>query len=603
MTPFRLLVPSLAAALLLGAEPVVQAPTAAVWAPVAAALASGSPNAEKLITALTTARPGWVDGWREQARLYLRLDKPVLALDALAKARAIDPNDSECLALQIRALAQAGRPEESYALVTRSAGRDPKGLLRGEAGLVAAAAGDASKATVFLSEAKLRCGPQVPVHLLFLEARIAILNQEYAKAEVVLTSAVSQKPDFIDGWTELGRVRLARVEADPEDDASLSGAEEAFAKAAAGDRRDIGARIGLGRSRLLRADRAQRAGDRNGAQERLRQATLPLEEAVALASGSAEAHALLGEASLRLGHPSKAIIHLEQARTLGLTDRHLSFQLAAALSAAGRGPEAEKLLAGITITDPAEQLVVGLTAYDNQDDVQAYRWLSQCAPALANHASGGAAWRHAGHAALRRSSADTATAAEWRSRAEDAYLAAIALGDRPAHDHLVALASASPADDACRMGWRLLKTEGFLSGDGWRLTAGFAGAAATGGEGFLGAFSHAPVITSLWLLLGLGSLVTGIVLLVKALRPLPMPGLESRGQRSARSATNQGLAPAPRPGLRTRTADGTATAAPLLTPSVKPRRTPEPMVEPAAGADTMMPASFKPPEDDALERR
>ena len=579
------------------------APTAALWKPVANALATGAPEAETQLKDLTRRFPAWADGHRELALWLQRSGKSEAALAEIRAARAIDPSDPELIALEIRLLGAVGKADEAYTLVSRSAGRDTKGILRLEAGLLAAAQGDAGKATTFLAEAKLRCGPRIPSEALMLEARIAILGKDLAKAEVALSSAVGQREDFLEGWRELGRIRLARAEASPEEALSFLGAaDQAFSRAAAVDVREVAARIGLGQARLGMAEYLARANDAERAQTTLQSATTPLEDAVALEPENTLGHALLGRTQLRLGHHESALVHLRRAQELGLAERGLLVDLATALAKTGHPADADAMFAAIQLPTAAERLQAGLEAYDNHHDTQAVRWLSAAAPELPGAALQASTWRYAGHAAARFAT-QAVERDGWLDQAAKCYLAGAILGDSSALDHYIALQAQRSPSHALDAGWATLQVEGLASGRGWSLVL-----SNLGGDGIGGAVRQAPLTVLSLVLLGLAPLGLGLWLLRR--RPQAYAsGLARPAVRSSRTTnTDLGLAAAPLPGLRTNSQEPPLTAAPpRLTPGVKPRRSvTTPLVAPPTqSAETMMPAPFANPEgeDDALERR
>jgi Flp pilus assembly protein TadD len=598
MNLLRPLVPALLAVALGAVEGLPgTAPTAEMWKPVADALAKGSPEAEPQLQALSAKFPSWSDGPREIAYLQLRAGRHEAALASIRAARTIAPQDPELIPLEMRCLAAAGKLEEAYALVVRSAGKDPRGALRLEAGLLAVAHGDPSRATTFLAEAKLRCGPRIPPEVLILEARIAILNKDLSRAEVALSSAVGQQENHGDAWRELGRVRLARAEANPAEVLALSsGAEQAFAKAVACNPRDAVSRIGLGRARIQLADSLNQSGDVARATLALNQAIPPLEEAVALNPQASEGHALLGQVTLRLGFHQGAVVHLRRAQELKSPERTLAIDLATALGRTGETAAAEEILNSVTFASPAHQLLAGLEAYDGGNDPQAVRWLTDAAPNLPGQSLKAATWRYAGHAALRQADKDPGQTEAWRDKAAAAYHQALQLGDRQALTHLLALESPRSPTHAMAAGWALLESQQYLSLHGWQLVLANFGASATRGEGLPGV-RHAPLGLLAWLLLGFAPLIIGLWL------------LKPRSASQLPPATNRERPAAPpRPSVKT-----PIPATPVLTPSVKPRRptslpqasmpTPPPMATPPAG-ETMMPSSFSTPkDDDALERR
>ncbi len=525
--PLRLVLLAACALPLAAADPpptAGTAPTAAEWTPVQQALAAAAPGAETRLLALLRTYPKWADGNRVLAARLLEAGKAAEALAAARRAAELAPTDGEALRLQVRALAELKRGAEIWALVEQSGGRDPKGWLRYDAGMAALRLGDTTRATTYYNEAKVRSPGRIPAEFLFLDSRIAIALRDFPRAELALASATAQEAEFVDGWYELGRVRLVLADADGEQRAAwVTKAGEAFAVVAAKAPGDAAGHIGLARVAIEEAKRLTADGAADNAGARLHDAQAALRRALAARPDSAEAETLRGDVATRLEQWDEAVTALRRARDLGATDRTLTFNLAIALQQTGRAEEGEALLKSMTAISPAEQVTVAMGAYRSRNWLLATVLLTKAVDGLDDQPAQAATWRFIGHGYSRlaegRSGADRETALD---RAAEAYARAGALGDFHARRFLLASEAARSPERGYAAAWTLIGWD-FLNFPAWGEAVRDYGAAKTGGAGIAGMAARAPLHLAIWGVLVLLPLIFWINHLRRRSRPVTVP--------------------------------------------------------------------------------
>ncbi len=505
------------------------APSQAEWAPVQQALDSQAPDAQARLTALLRTYPAWADGNKALARVLIDQGKSAEALAAAKRANQLAPADVEALRIQIRALADLQRKAEIVTLVELSAAKDTKGWLHYEAGLAAVSFGDGAKAETYLSAAKSRGGAKVPAEFLYLDSRIAILAKDYPRAELALSSATTQQPDFWDGWYELGRVRLVLIDSAPPGQRGdwAKKAAEAFAVVAKNVPNEPNALVGLGRAALEQAKVlvAEHNDDQAGAS--LREAVTHLTRAIELKPDLAEAYVLVGDAQLRLEQWAAAAVALERARQLGAKDRILTFNLAIVWQQTGRNVEAEALLKSVTATSPAEQVTIGLSAYRSRNWLLATNLLTTAVGSLDDREARASTWRLIGHAhsSLAHAKSNKPEDVERElDAASAAYKNSGDLADFPARRFYLATEAARSSERAYTAAWQMIAWDA-LNLRAWGVAAANYGAAKTGGQGIGGMASRAPLHLAAWGLLTvipLGLFVWGL------LKRQPASALEPR---------------------------------------------------------------------------
>lgn len=490
---------------LAAAEVKATAPSQAEWAPVQQALDNQATDAQAKLTALLRTYPTWADGNKALARLLIEQGKPAEALAAAKRTTSIAPDDIEALRIQVRALTELKRPAEIATLMGAAAAKDSKGWLHYEAGLAAVSAGDSTKAESYLNAAKTRGGAKVPAEFLFLDSRIAILAKDYPRAELALSSATTQQPDFWDGWYELGRVRLVLVDSAPlgQRSAWIKKATEAFSAVAKNVPTDPNAHTGLGRAALEQAKVLVAQDNNDQASASLREAVGHLNHALALNPQLAEAYVLLGDAQIRLEQWEAAATALQQAQKCGATERSLTFNLAIALQQTGENAAAETLLKSITAAGPAEQITLGMGAYRSRNWLLATNLLTAAVSSLEDQAARASTWRIIGHthsklAQVKNLAPDDVE--RERDTASAAYKQAGDLVDFPARRFYLAAEAARSPERAYTAAWDMIAWDALNPG-AWALVLGNYGAAKTGGQGIGGMASRAPVHLAAWGLL------------------------------------------------------------------------------------------------------
>ena len=610
-------------------------PTAAEWAPVQLALDANQPEAQAQLHALLRTYPAWGDGNKILARLLLEQGKAAEALAAAKRANESVPDDSEALRIQIRALASLQRKADIYTLIDQSGGKDPKGWLRYEAGLAAVSFNDALKAETLLKEAKSRSGAKTPAEFLFLESRVAILARDFIRSELALTSATTQKPDFWDGWYELGRVRLVLAERESaQREAWIKKAGEAFTVVAQNVPGDAAGHLGQGRVALEQAKQLMATGQSDNAGGKLREAVAACNRALSIRPDLAEAYILLGDVNLRLEKWDDAVTALQRAKGLGAQERSLTFNLAIALQQTGKADQAAALLNTVTAANVAEQITLGMGAYRSKNWLVAATLLPKSVDQLEDAEAKGATWRFIGHARSRLAEARTdAERDQWLDAAAEAYRNAGDLLDFTARRFFVASEAARSPERAYAAAWTMIGWDP-LQLDAWGQVLANYGAAKTGGHGLGGMAQRAPLHLAGWFLLVLGPLAFfGMNLLRRrqqpettasanagrprtTKRPLPAPAPPAARQPTPRQAVTPVKPSRPQVQSKTETeeiapppkAKEKAETLALNAPKHKPRllpgtRTPS-KVEASSPADkTMQPTTGPDIQAQALERR
>ena len=567
--------------LLLAAETapvtVAKTPSAAEWAPVQQAIDANQPNAQAQLLALLKTYPAWGDGNKTLARLLLEQGKAAEALVAAKRANQITPDDSEALRIQIRALTDLERKADIYTLIDQSAGKDPKGWLRYEAGLAAVRFNDAVKAEKLFKEAQSRAGAKTPPEFLMLDSRVAILARDFARAELALASATAQQPDFWDGWYELGRVRLVLADREStQRETWVKKAGEAFGIVVKNVPGDAAGHLGQGRVALEQAKQLTTAGQDDNAGGKLRDAEAAFHRALTIKPDHAEAYVLLGDVQLRLEKWDAAVTALQRAKGLGANDRSLTFNLAIALQQTGKADQAAALLNSITAASTAEQVTLGMGAYRSKNWLLAATLLPKAVEQLENAEAEGATWRFIGHARSRLAEARTGAEREqWLDAAAEAYRNAGGLLDFPARRFFIASEAARSPERAYAAAWTMISWDP-LTLSAWGQVIAHYGAAKTGGQGLGGMAQRAPLHLAVWCLLVVAPLAFfGLGLLRRRNRPeSPTPARAGRPQADKRPISEP--VPTRQPTPRQ-----------AVTP-VKPRRPP---VQPKTGPNKIIPAS------------
>ena len=558
-----------------GPAPAVKIPTAAQWAPVQQAIDANQPNAQAQLLALLKTYPAWSDGSKILAHLLLKQGKAAEALAAAKRANQIAPDDSEALRIQIRALADLQRKADIYALIGQSGSKDSKGWLHYEAGLAAVGFSDAARAESLLKEAKSRVGAKLPPEFLFLDSRVAILARDFNRAELALTSATAQQPDFWDGWYELGRVRLVLADRESEQrEAWIKKAADAFEVVVKNVPGDAFGYLGQGRVALEQSKQLQGSGMDDNADGKLREAAAAFNRALAVRPDLAEAYVLLGDAQLRLGKWDEAVSALQRAKGLGANQRSLTFNLAIALQQTGKPDQAAALLNTVTAASPAEQATLGMSAFRSKNWLLANTLLPKAVDQLEDAEAKGATWRFIGHARSRL--AEMRTGAErdqWLDAAAEAYRNAGDFRDFPARRFFNASAAARSPERAYAAAWVMLGWDP-LAPDAWGQVIANYGAAKTGGHGIGGMAQRAPLHLAGWCLLFLA--------------PLAFFGLGLRPRRRQAATTAPAGAGRPRPGKRP-VAGPAAVRQPTPLQAATPIRPSRPTVQPKTETEEIPP--------------
>lgn len=478
-------------------------PSPGEWSSIRAEVRAGVPGALGRLMTMTARYPAWIDGRRELATAQLAAGNTEAALASARAASSL--GDLESLGIEIRALGILKRPAEAYTVVDVASDRDLDGWLHYEAGLVAVAAGHSAKAESFLGEARARAVGRIPPEFQYLESRIAVAVQDYAKAEQALSSAVLQRPDYWTGWFDLARVRTVLADRDPDNRQDyLNKADEAIAKVVAGVPGDPDVLLVQARISWLLGRTLARAGEET-AVGRFTSA-LSAAQGVLSRKESLEAVKIAGDSAIHLGRWAEAVTYLSQAQRQGPTERGVAFSLASAHQHLGHDREAAAVLASLPKASPAEDLEVAVDAYEAKNWGLAHRYFLSGAVG-ATPETVASALRYAGLAAAQIASAATGDEQrQWLDKARDAWSEAVQREDALALRLLVVQESQRGPASAYAVGWRLLREDSWLSGEGWGLVLGNYGPAISGGQGPWGVLVHHPGHALAWLTLMLGPL-------------------------------------------------------------------------------------------------
>lgn len=561
--PRRASVPALLLALLvlpLAGLRAGDAPTDAEWSPIAAALVAGTQGSITDAERLLQRYPQWPDGFRALALAKLQSGDARGAWSAARQALIINSADADAGAIGVQALAAqvvahdllSNGKERAWPDVFAVADKftdatDAGGKVAAQAAVAALRMGDQGLLAKYLDAVKARSGGAPNPVIDFIAAKQALGAKDLAGAIAALERAIAARPDYHDALYELGRVHIVAAMADPGSaDGHYAKAAEAFTAAAKLDIKDAGSRFGLGRVRLEQGKRLAAAGNADDAGASFRKALAALDEGLQLEPRELNGKLWKGDALLRLERWEEAVPMLQQALAGGIEDRALPFNLALALTKAGRPGAAAEVLGEVKAESSDEQLTMAMNAFHQGNWVAAADMLVKGMQSLSDPAQLPqylAAERYYAHCQreLAKASKDPSEAAEHMKAALDSYLDAGERGDFPSRHWWLALKTQAGPDQAFAAGKQILHWDGWLAMDAWRLLLGNYGWHITQGQGFAGLIAHGAAHLMLW------SLIT-MILMMLFLKGLVMPMMKPPAPARASAGAKPGTASARRPG-------------------------------------------------------